>query len=346
MSNLGGNSMSEETDRSNNLQGDKGDTGSTGDTGAQGGQGDTGDTGATGPAGSGTVVTVVGGTNCSVDATDADNPIVNADTQTTNTTKGDLEGFSTIAARIPVGSNGQVLTADSAEALGLKWASAAGGYTDPLTTKGDLLAFNTVTDRLAVGSNDQVLTADSTAAEGVAWKTLVAGGGELIPVKLSLGNYTASASGGATATKGVLIDVEQTVDISAVEIHTTLENAATYTCGIAVVTGGTNVVDSILGTTTVGGDAVVTNSATRIFKFASPLTLTSGTTIYLFLTRTDGTSTAICRINNITRDKGAAPPYFTILGIASIASEPLAVSDVIGSPNTSFTIGARLMIAL
>jgi hypothetical protein len=43
------------------------------------------------------------------------------------TTKGDLYGFSTVDARIPIGSNNQVLTADSTQALGLKWASPAGG---------------------------------------------------------------------------------------------------------------------------------------------------------------------------------------------------------------------------
>lgn len=43
------------------------------------------------------------------------------------TTKGDLWGFSTVDARIPIGANGYVLTADSGEALGLKWAAAAGG---------------------------------------------------------------------------------------------------------------------------------------------------------------------------------------------------------------------------
>ena len=42
------------------------------------------------------------------------------------TTKGDLYGFSTVGARIPIGANGTVLTADSAEALGLKWAAPAG----------------------------------------------------------------------------------------------------------------------------------------------------------------------------------------------------------------------------
>lgn len=41
------------------------------------------------------------------------------------TTKGDLFTFSTLNARLGVGANGTVLTADSAEATGLKWATPA-----------------------------------------------------------------------------------------------------------------------------------------------------------------------------------------------------------------------------
>ena len=47
--------------------------------------------------------------------------------QTPLTTKGDLFTFSTVDARLGVGANGTVLTADSAEATGLKWATAGGG---------------------------------------------------------------------------------------------------------------------------------------------------------------------------------------------------------------------------
>jgi hypothetical protein len=49
------------------------------------------------------------------------------------TTKGDVYTYSTADARLPVGTNGQVLSADSAETTGLKWISAppaaAGGST-------------------------------------------------------------------------------------------------------------------------------------------------------------------------------------------------------------------------
>ena len=51
------------------------------------------------------------------------------------TTKGDLYGFSTSDARIPIGANATVLTADSTESLGLKWATpASGGMTLISTT--------------------------------------------------------------------------------------------------------------------------------------------------------------------------------------------------------------------
>ena len=43
------------------------------------------------------------------------------------TTKGDLFTFSTTNARLGVGTNGHVLTADSTQPTGIKWAAAAGG---------------------------------------------------------------------------------------------------------------------------------------------------------------------------------------------------------------------------
>lgn len=101
----------------------------------------------------------------------------------TVTTKGDLQGYSTVPARVPVGANDLPLVADSTQALGVKWTPLpiAGGGTGqatkgaafdalaPTTTKGDLVAYSTTNARVAVGSNGAVLKANSGATPGVAW---------------------------------------------------------------------------------------------------------------------------------------------------------------------------------
>jgi hypothetical protein len=60
------------------------------------------------------------------------------------TTKGDLYGFSTLDARVPIGANDTVLTADSAQALGLKWAAPSSGGMTLINSGGTTLSGSSV----------------------------------------------------------------------------------------------------------------------------------------------------------------------------------------------------------
>ena len=91
------------------------------------------------------------------------------------TTKGDLYGFDTASNRIPVGTDDYVLTADSTETLGVKWAASPAGFSDPMTTRGDLIYKNAAnaTTRLGAGTVGQVLTSDGT---DISWDDSTGGG--------------------------------------------------------------------------------------------------------------------------------------------------------------------------
>jgi hypothetical protein len=83
--------------------------------------------------------------------------------------KGDLIAATAAdtPARLAVGTNGQVLTADSTTATGLKWAASSSG--SPLTTKGDLYTYSTTDTRLAVGGDYGFLSALASESTGLKW---------------------------------------------------------------------------------------------------------------------------------------------------------------------------------
>jgi len=106
------------------------------------------------------------------------------------TTKGDLPGFSTVAARIPIGSNGQRLVADSTQTLGLKWAyegtvAKTANYT--LTTADEIVEVDstagtfTITIPTAVGITGKKFTIIKKNATpnttAVSWSSTQAIGG-------------------------------------------------------------------------------------------------------------------------------------------------------------------------
>jgi hypothetical protein len=99
-------------------------------------------------------------------------------------------------ARLAVGANNTVLTADSSTATGLKWA--AGGMTNPMTTTGDTIysSSGSTPARLAIGSTGNILT----VAGGVPTWAAPSGGGSaytLLSTTRLLGgsSYTFSSLG-------------------------------------------------------------------------------------------------------------------------------------------------------
>jgi hypothetical protein len=84
-------------------------------------------------------------------ATNMDFTWVTPTDQTPLTTKGDLFTFTTVDARLGIGANNTVLTADSAEATGMKWAAPAGGgkvlqVVSATTTTATTITVDTLTD--------------------------------------------------------------------------------------------------------------------------------------------------------------------------------------------------------
>lgn len=84
------------------------------------------------------------------------------------TTKGDLIGFDgTDNVRLPVGTNNQVLTADSTTATGLRWAAASGGSSN-ITAQGLWENNATISSNYSITSGNNAMSAGPiSVASGV-----------------------------------------------------------------------------------------------------------------------------------------------------------------------------------
>lgn len=129
------------------------------------------------------------------------------------TTKGDLYVYTTVDARLAVGTDGQVLTADAASAAGVKWAAAASAGTNALldgsahsdtlagtVVRGDVVYGNSTPKwaRLALGGAGKELYSDGT---DISWKRpRFLRADKPTPVATYFGNGVATNNGPSTRT--------------------------------------------------------------------------------------------------------------------------------------------------
>lgn len=115
-------------------------------------------------------------------------------------TKGDVQGYSTTAARLPVGADGKVLNADSTQALGIAYV-------------GGLVQINRITTAASQATVDFTSIPANFQDLEVRWmaRDNVAAASEVMSLRVNndstSGNYTASVysnGSGSTASSGVV----------------------------------------------------------------------------------------------------------------------------------------------
>jgi hypothetical protein len=129
------------------------------------------------------------------------------------TTKGDLYTFSTVDARLPVGTDGFVLTADSTQAVGLKWAASGSGTSNPSTCTANNLNDICITQSpyngSAAGATTTTGTFSASATSGTvgSCSTFAAGNGLLIAGGASGGWNNTSYIGTVVSCSGTTLTI-------------------------------------------------------------------------------------------------------------------------------------------
>ena len=188
------------------------------------------------------VQSVVAGNGITIDNTDAANPVVSADSETLPATLIDAKGdlitgtAADTAARLAVGTDGQVLTADSTQSSGMKWGppAPAGGVKSALFKLSGTLSIGVGATRL-YNDSGSTWTISSIRA---SVETAPSGGTVVIDINKNdttlfstQSNRPTIASGNMTSGKVTAIDVTNVADgdYLTVDVDTTTNPAANLT---------------------------------------------------------------------------------------------------------------------
>lgn len=268
------------------------------------------------------------------------------------TTKGDLYGFSTVDARIPVGADTFVLTADSTQALGVKWAAPAAG-SGTVTTVGSADGSVTITNAtttpdLAVVKAPKLSTArtiagtsfDGTANITLANKFIVQGTAD---TGLTGAQFLGALGTGIvknTTTTGVL-------SIAVAGDFPTLNQNTTGTA--ANVTTNANLTGPITSVGNATSIASQTGTGTKFVVDTSPILVTpnigTATGTGLIITSTSATAFAVgpagstTPVLNVNANTASAVSGISITGAATGVAPTITVTD--SGTNCGLTINTK-----
>jgi hypothetical protein len=190
------------------------------------------------------------------------------------TTKGDLFTFTTVDARLGVGANGTVLTADSAEATGMKWA--AGGATKTwtlLNTGGTALTGSSTVTVSGISDKEDILVLIVSAGFSGASQTV-----DFIINGDSGANYSVQQNSieGKSAYAASFLNGYNSFGGTFIPLASTSSNAASRANGSIVLSGckstGIKNVDYSAGATHGGGSGHVMNFGQGIYSGSAAVT--------------------------------------------------------------------------
>lgn len=207
------------------------------------------------------------------------------------TTKGDLQTYSTTTARLGVGTNGQVLTADSTQTTGIKWADAGAGGSGEVNAN----------------TNPSAASATTGYSNGTSHTiSRVTSGSPLDPVITTALSISATANATESSTSGSYYSISSMATgllnrKLKVEFYYTAATAGD-TWAISVYAGATRL---SLSTDSSGVTTIPTGVTGG--KFTTTFDTTSATAYTVNITRTAGSGTTEFVFTNMIVGPGIQP---------------------------------------